>query len=147
MSAYFSTKDLNVGYNRRILIHDINIDIERGAILTLIGPNGAGKSTILKTITRHLERISGTVYLEGNEIFKWPPKELSKRVAVMLTERIQPELMTCEELVSLGRYPYTNAVGRMTPKDREIVADSLERVHASNLAERDFMTLSDVLIL
>ena len=143
MSAYFSTKDLNVGYNKRILIHDINIDIERGAILTLIGPNGAGTSTILKTITRHLERISGTVYLEGNEIFKWPPKELSKRVAVMLTERIQPELMTCEELVALGRYPYTNAVGRMTPRDKAIVIDSLERVHAADLAERDFSTLSD----
>ena len=143
MSLYFSTHGLDVGYNKRILIHDINIEINRGTILTLIGPNGAGKSTILKTITRHLERLGGTVYIEGNDIFNWPPREMARRVAVMLTERIQPELMTCEELVSLGRYPYTNSVGRMTPKDQAIVADSLERVHAADLAERDFSTLSD----
>lgn len=143
MSYYFSTKDLDVGYNGNVLIHDINIQIERGKILTLIGPNGAGKSTILKSITRHLAKIHGTVHIDNHEIYEWSPKEMAKRVAVMLTDRIKPELMTCEEVVGMGRYPYTNAVGRMTPKDKAIVADSLERVHATELACRDFMTLSD----
>ena len=49
--TYFATKDLAVGYDGNVLIHDINIDIEKGKILTLIGPNGAGKSTILKSVT------------------------------------------------------------------------------------------------
>lgn len=143
MGYYFSTKDLDVGYNGNVLIHDINIQIEKGKILTLIGPNGAGKSTILKSITRHLAKIHGTVCIDGHEIYEWSPKELAKRVAVMLTDRISPELMTCEEVVAMGRYPYTNAVGKMTPKDRAIVADSLARVHATELAHRDFVTLSD----
>ena len=143
MGYYFSTKDLDVGYNGNVLIHDINIDIEQGKILTLIGPNGAGKSTILKSITRHLAKIHGTVTIDNHEIYEWSPKEMAKRVAVMLTDRIRPELMTCEEVVGMGRYPYTNAVGRMTPRDKAIVADSLQRVHATELADRDFMTLSD----
>lgn len=143
MSYYFRTKDLDVGHNGNVLIHDINIQIERGKILTLIGPNGAGKSTILKSITRHLAKIHGTVHIDNHEIYEWSPKEMAKRVAVMLTDRIKPELMTCEEVVGMGRYPYTNAVGRMTPKDKAIVADSLERVHATELAYRDYMTLSD----
>lgn len=143
MNDYFKTIDLNVGYNGNVLIHDINIAVERGTILTLIGPNGAGKSTILKSITRHLAKISGTVYIDGHEIYDWAPKEMAKKVAVMLTDRIRPELMTCEEVVSMGRYPYTNAVGKMTPKDKAIVQDALERVHAIELADRDFMTLSD----
>lgn len=143
MSYYFSTKDLDVGYNGNVLIHDINIQIEKGKILTLIGPNGAGKSTILKSITRHLAKIHGTVNIDDHEIYEWSPKEMAKRVAVMLTDRIRPELMTCEEIVGMGRYPYTNAVGRMTSKDKAIVADSLARVHATELAYRDFMTLSD----
>ena len=143
MNYYFKTSDLDVGYNGKVLIHDINIAIEQGKILTLIGPNGAGKSTILKSITRHLAKIHGSVHIADHEIYDWSPKEMAKKVAVMLTDRIRPELMTCEEVVAMGRYPYTNAVGKMTPADKAIVADSLAKVHATELAERDFMTLSD----
>ena len=140
---YFQTKDLAVGYNGQILIHDINIDIEKGKILTLIGPNGAGKSTILKSITRHLSKIAGQVYISEQEIYAWSAKELAKQVAVVLTDRIRPELMTCEEVVAMGRYPYTNAMGKLTPRDKEVVAEAMSRVHASDLADRDFTTLSD----
>ena len=59
MEYYFKTNDLAVGYDGNILIHDINVNLEKGKILTLIGPNGAGKSTILKSITRQLETIRG----------------------------------------------------------------------------------------
>lgn len=143
MPHYFETKDLAVGYNGKILIHDINIQIERGKILTLIGPNGAGKSTILKSITRHLAKIHGTVHIGENEISTWQPKEMARQVAVVLTDRIRPELMTCAEVVAMGRYPYTNLLGRLTPEDKRIVRDALERVHALDLAAQDFATLSD----
>ena len=141
--AYFYTKDLAVGYNGNVLIHDINVEIEKGSILTLIGPNGAGKSTILKSITRHLEKIGGEVFIDGNEVWAWDLKEMARSVAVVLTDRIAPELLTCEDIVAMGRYPYTNIVGSMTPHDREVVEEALRRVHALDLAERDFQTLSD----
>lgn len=140
---YFSTKDLSVGYHGSVLIHDINIEIPQGKILTLIGPNGAGKSTILKSVTRHLAKLHGAVYIAGHEIYDWSAKEMAKKVAVMLTDRIQPELMTCEEVVAMGRYPYTNAIGHLRPEDKAIVNDALTRVHALELAARDFTTLSD----
>ncbi len=140
---YFKTTGLNVGYNKKILIHDINVGIEKGKILTLIGPNGAGKSTILKSITRHLAKISGEVYIGKNEVYHWSGREMAKQVAVVLTDRIRPELMTCGEVVATGRYPYTNALGKLTDADREIVRESLERVHALDLENQDFTTLSD----
>lgn len=140
---YFETKDLNVGYNGNILIHDINISIEKGKILTLIGPNGAGKSTILKSITRHLAKISGLVYIDGEDVHTLRPRQMAQQVAVVLTDRIRPELMTCEEVVAMGRYPYTNALGKLTAKDQAVVTDALARVHGLELAKRDFMTLSD----
>lgn len=143
MEHYFETKDLAVGYNGNVLIHDINIGIEKGNIVTLIGPNGAGKSTVLKTITRQLEKLCGTVHIGKNDVFRWTPKEMAKQVAVVLTDRIRPELMTCAEVVAMGRYPYTNMLGRLTPEDREIVQASLARVHALELANQDFATLSD----
>lgn len=143
MEYYFKTNDLAVGYDGNILIHDINVNLEKGKILTLIGPNGAGKSTILKSITRQLETIRGTVYINAQELTTWAPKEMAKQVAVVLTDRIRPELMTCAEVVAMGRYPYTNLFGKLTQKDTKAVQEALERVHALNLAEQDFATLSD----
>ena len=143
MEYYFKTNDLAVGYDGNILIHDINVNLEKGKILTLIGPNGAGKSTILKSITRQLETIRGTVYINAQELTTWAPKEMAKQVAVVLTDRIRPELMTCAEVVAMGRYPYTNLFGKLTQKDTEAVQEALERVHALDLAEQDFATLSD----
>lgn len=143
MNEYFCVESLAVGYNGEVLIRDIGFEMEKGSILTLIGPNGAGKSTILKTITKHLEAISGTVFVEKQNIAQWSPKEMARHVAVVLTDRIRPELMTCAEVVAMGRYPYTNLFGKLTPEDTAAVADSLRRVHALDLGERDFTTLSD----
>ena len=140
---YFETHDLSVGYGGRPLIEKINLSIEKGRILTLIGPNGSGKSTILKTITKHLEKIAGVVTIENDNISKWSNKELAKRLSVMLTERIDPELMTCEQVVAMGRYPYTNHFGSLTPGERQVVEESLHMVRAEELAERPFTDISD----
>jgi len=108
---YVKTEALSVGYNGKTLIGDINIGIEKGQILCLLGPNGSGKSTILKSITNQLEKISGTVYIGKDDLNLMNNKELAKAMAVVLTDRIDPELMTCLEVVATGRYPHTNHFG------------------------------------
>ena len=140
---YFEAHELAVGYNGSALIHDIEISLEKGSILTLIGPNGSGKSTILKTITKQLDRIKGSVLIDGQEILNWQPKQMARKAAVVLTERIKPELMTAWDVVALGRYPYTNMLGMLTPEDKEIVRESLEKVNALDIAAQEFLTLSD----
>ena len=126
MEPYFKTEHLSVGYDGQALIRDICIQLEKGKILTLIGPNGAGKSTILKSITRHLQTISGRVYVGQRELPGWKPRELARQVAVVLTDRIRPELTTCAEVVAMGRYPHTDLFGRLTQADREAVWEALE---------------------
>ncbi|MDD5864419.1 MAG: ABC transporter ATP-binding protein [Firmicutes bacterium] len=143
MGAFFETDHLAVGYHGQVLIHDICLSLEKGKILTLIGPNGAGKSTILKSITRQMAALRGTVTVGGQELSHWPAREMAKSVAVMLTDRVRPELMTCAEVVAAGRYPYTNRMGHLTPEDKRIVREAMERVHALELANREFSTLSD----
>lgn len=143
MGYYFTTEKLTVGYDGKPLISDISIGIEKGEILTLIGPNGSGKSTILKSITRHLESISGVVTIDGADMRRMSGRDVATRLSVVLTERIHPELMTCGDIVATGRYPYTNHFGILTAKDREIVRESLRRVHALELYDRDFGEISD----
>ncbi len=141
--TYFRTDGLSVGYNGRALIHDIDIAIEKGEIVTLIGPNGSGKSTILKSITRQLRLIEGRVWIQTEELERISQRALARRMAVVLTERMKPELMTCRDVVSTGRYPYTGRLGLLTPEDEAIVTESMERVHALELSDRDFNAISD----
>ena len=140
---YLKTEDLSVGYHGNVLIKDIDISLEKGKILTLIGPNGAGKSTILKSITNQLEPISGTVFIGKNDLKTLTPKELARELAVVLTDRVRSELVTSEEIVAMGRYPYTNMFGHMTEEDRQVVDDAIRRVHAEDIRKQDFSTLSD----
>ena len=140
---YFQTSQLTVGYDGKPLIRDITIDIAKGEIVTLIGPNGAGKSTILKSITRQLKAIGGTVVLDGRNLASLSYKSLATRMAVVLTERMKPELMTCRDIVATGRYPYTGRLGLLTKQDEEKVSAAMEAVHALELSHRDFNTISD----
>lgn len=140
---YIYTDQMTVGYNGRPLIRDIEIRVRRGEILTLIGPNGAGKSTILKSITKQLSLIGGTVYLEQKNMKAMSDKELSRKLSVVMTDRIRPELMTCEDVVAAGRYPYTGRLGILSDDDRKIVQESMELVHAQELKDCDFTQISD----
>lgn len=143
MSYFFYTDRLTVGYNGKPLIKNIEIELNRGEILTLIGPNGAGKSTLLKSITRQLKAISGAVYLDKERMNQMTDKAVSRKLSVVLTDRMRPELMTCEDVVSAGRYPYTGTLGILSAKDREKVRSAMEMVHAWDLKDRDFTAISD----
>lgn len=140
---FFYTDKMTVGYHGVPLIKEINIQINKGEIVTLIGPNGAGKSTILKSITRQLKTLGGVIYLDRKSMQQMTGKEIAKRLALVLTERIRPELMTCEEIVATGRYPYTGTLGILSRKDWEKVWEAMELVQAQDLRKQDFAAISD----
>ncbi|MCC8141555.1 MAG: ABC transporter ATP-binding protein [Lachnospiraceae bacterium] len=140
---FFRTEQMTVGYDGVPLINNIEMQVEKGEILTLIGPNGAGKSTILKSISSQLKLLSGTVYLDQESLSKMPDNERAKQMAVLLTDRVRPELMTCEDVVSMGRYPYTGALGLLTDADRVIVNNVMEQTNTLEFKERDFLNTSD----
>ena len=144
MGEYFvHSEQMTVGYDGKPLIRDVEIRLNRGEILTLIGPNGAGKSTILKSLTRQLKLVGGTVYLDQKLMSQMSGKEVAQKLAVVTTERIRPELMTCEDIVATGRYPYTGALGILAEEDWQKVHKAMEMVHALDFKDRDFTEISD----
>ncbi len=143
MAYYFQAKQLCVGYQNQPLIQNIEIELKKGEILTLIGPNGAGKSTILKSIARQLELLGGSVWLEEENLLKLSGRELAKKMAVVFTKRPHTELMTCEDVVATGRYPYTGRFGVLSAKDHEAVQEAMEAVHVLEFRDRDFARISD----
>ncbi len=140
---YVQTEDLSVGYHGKVLLSDIALKVKCGEILVIIGPNGAGKSTIIKNIIREMHPIGGNIYIKERKSDEFTSREYAKTMSVVLTEKIKTEMMTCRDVVAMGRYPYTNYFGKLTSEDEKIVTESLQKVSAIDIADKDFSQISD----
>ncbi|MBR3130149.1 MAG: ABC transporter ATP-binding protein, partial [Clostridia bacterium] len=109
----------------------------------LIGPNGSGKSTILKSMIKQLRLIAGTVVLDGKDMAGLRERDIAKKLAIVMTDRIRGELMTCRDIAATGRYPYTGRLGILSKEDKAIVDEAIETVHAKDFADRPFSAISD----
>lgn len=142
-AQHMAVRDVTAGYHGQVVLDGLCFELPRGRILVLIGPNGAGKSTVLKTLSRALLPMQGTVTLDGRDLQHYSGEALAREVAVMLTDRAKPELMTVRDVVSLGRYPYTGRLGRLDAADEAQVKDAMEAMDVMALREWDFRELSD----
>ena len=140
---YLNIDRLTVGYNSKPLIKEICLSVKRGDILVLIGPNGAGKSTILKSLIRQLNPLGGTVYLDGADLAALKSNERAKRIASVFPGRVPVELLTVEDVIAMGRYPYTGTLGLLSDHDREVIRETMKQLSVEDLASRDFNQLSD----
>ena len=122
---------------------DLNATALPGTLTCLIGHNGTGKSTLLRTIARLQPSIDGSVLIGDNDISTLKPIHLSRMISIVLTSRPDVRNMTVEELVALGRAPYTGFWGRLSADDRRIVRHSIESVGITAMAEHRVCTLSD----
>lgn len=136
-------RDLTVGYDRIPLIKNINLGVRPGEILTLIGPNGSGKSTILKTITKQLKTIGGSVFLGKESMRELTDSEISRHLSMVMTERIHTELLSGRDVVATGRYPYTGRLGILSQQDWKKVDEAIALVHAGEVQQQDFRRISD----
>ena len=136
------TRDLAIGYDSSI-ITGITMKVEPGRIVALIGPNGSGKSTLLKTVTGALRERGGVVELDGADRSSLSANEVAKRLSMVMTVPVRPELMTCREVTESGRYPYTGMFGRLSAADREKVDEAIAVTETGDIADRPFTGISD----
>lgn len=140
-------ESLSTGYraknNVKVVAHDINATIRGGELTCLLGPNGAGKSTLLRTLSAFMPPIKGQIFLMGRKLSQYTDKELAKTIGVVLTEKTDLRNMSVEELVGLGRSPYTGFWGTLNDNDRRIVSDAIRMVGIESLRGRMVQTLSD----
>ena len=138
---------LTTGYKSKnkdiIITKDINAFLYPGEVTCLLGPNGAGKSTLLKTMTSFISPISGIISIFNKNIENYSSSQISKKIGVVLTEKIDLANMTAFELVKMGRSPYTGFWGHISRKDQDIIDEAFELVGINSLRDRMLQTLSD----
>ena len=131
-------ENITLSYGSRTVLRDVSIHLGKGELCALVGCNGAGKSTLLRALTSRKDIIIG-----GTPFGNLAPEKVAQSIAIVTTERIRIENMPVEDLVAMGRSPYTNWVGHLQDIDREIVASAIEAVGLSTFSKRDISTLSD----
>ena len=134
---------VSAGYGKEPVISGADFTVRAGEILALIGPNGAGKSTLLKSIALRLAPMTGVICLNGKDLTKMTPGERAQKMSVLLTGQPETEWMTCTEMVSQGRYPYTGRLGILSDKDKAAVKYAMERMSVLELAEKLYCSISD----
>jgi len=141
--AELTLTHVDVGYNGEPVLRGIDVTVHGGEIISLIGPNGAGKTTVLKSIVRQLKLIGGTILLDGTDLSSFTSMQAARRMSVVLSRQVKPELMTCREVVAAGRYPYTGMSGRLSAHDTSVVDEAVAAVHAEDFADKPFTAVSD----
>lgn len=138
---------LSTGYPGKagphVIARGLNAGIRSGELTCLLGANGAGKSTLLRTLSAFQTPLEGHIFIGGRDISAYSPKELATKIGVVLTERCELRNMSVEELIGMGRSPYTGFWGRLSKQDKQIVEEAIVQVNITHLKGRLVHTLSD----
>lgn len=125
------------------MAENLNFTLNQGEFAAIVGANGIGKSTLLRTLAGVQKKLSGSVCISGKLMDTMPPQVLASSLSIVLTEPLATRNLTVRELISLGRQPYTNWLGTMTPEDSEAVNAAVRSSGLESLEERKCYELSD----
>lgn len=142
-----TTTNLKIGYKHssreQVICSDISISVEPSKVTSLIGINGAGKSTLLRTLAGLQPALSGSIFIDGQNSADLNRLEVSKKLSLVLTEKLPESNLSVFELVATARQPYTNWIGTLTITDRDLVNNALRLTNIANLSNKKVHHLSD----
>nr|WP_253259655.1 ABC transporter ATP-binding protein [Subtercola boreus] len=133
---------LRVGYDKRTIIHGLDIQIPDDSFTVIVGPNACGKSTLLRSLARVLAPTAGSVVLDGRDIAKYPSKEVARRVGLLPQTSVAPDGITVLDLVSRGRFPHQSMLRQWSVDDESAVAEALAATNVTELSGRSVDELS-----
>lgn len=138
-----SLRHITLAYDRRTLLEEVCAEFAPRSLTALIGRNGTGKSTLLRAIAGLNPAAKGDVCLCGRPLAELAPQQRAATVSFVTTERVRIANLACEDVVALGRAPYTNWIGRLREEDRQIVHRALEQVGMGAFARKTMDRMSD----
>ncbi|MFA5629595.1 MAG: ABC transporter ATP-binding protein [Dehalococcoidales bacterium] len=135
-------KNVTLGYEKRVVLSAIDLEVASGELLGLVGPNGCGKSTLIKGITDVIPLQGGEIFFDDKSVSNMARSEIARIMAVVPQSASLPDAFTAFEVVLMGRTPHMKFLEYEGPKDIEIAVKSMEITDTLHLAERRVGELS-----
>lgn len=139
---YFGFKNISVGYGKKMVIQNLNLEFPKGKVVTIIGQNGCGKSSLLKTISKAVTPRSGQIIYQDKKLSQYPPKMLAQKIAYLAQVHTSPPDIDVRTLVSYGRYPHSKFGRGLTAQDGEVIDKALSLTGLEPLQNQILSTLS-----
>ncbi|MDZ5474003.1 ABC transporter ATP-binding protein [Bacillus sp. 31A1R] len=133
-------RNISKKYGNKMVVEDVSLKITKGKITSFIGPNGAGKSTLLSIVSRLIARETGEVLIDGQEIGKWKSNDLAKKISILKQSNHINLRLTVKELVSFGRFPYSQ--GRLTKEDKKHIEEAIDYMELTEMQDKFLDQLS-----
>ena len=131
-----------IGYDDRVVVHEMTLEIPAGRITTIVGANACGKSTLLRAMARLLKVKAGRVLLDGRPIDTIGSREVATVLGLLPQTPVSPEGIAVADLVGRGRYPHQGWFRRWTAQDDAAVEEALRATDILDLADRPVDELS-----
>lgn len=144
-AARLSVRDLSwsPGRGAGTILHRTSFELEPGRVLGVVGPNGAGKTTLLRLLYRFHRPVTGSVSVDGQDIWTLSARAVARCVAAVLQEQPGDFALTVTEIVALGRTPHLRGFAeRVGAHDSGVVENALRQLNLESLADRHLGTLS-----
>lgn len=142
MSNILEIKNLNIDYNGIKAIDDLSIDFKKGGFYTILGPNGAGKSTLLKAISKNIENMKGSIFIDNINIKDLKIKNLAKKISMVPQETSIDFDLLGEEIVLMGRIPHLKRLEKEGRQDFSIVKEAMTKTNTLHLRNRSVTKMS-----
>lgn len=135
-------QQLVAGYDKKMILSNINLSIPQNKISVILGANGCGKSTLLKTFARLVRPQEGQILLDGKQIETISSKTIAQTMGFLPQSPLVPEGIKVTDLIMRGRFPYRKAFQGMTKADIEAVEEAMEMMGIIELADQNVDELS-----
>jgi iron complex transport system ATP-binding protein len=131
---------ISVAAGGKRLLDDVTVCVRPGRVTALIGPNGAGKSTLISVLAGERKPDRGDVLLDGASLCRIPPLALARRRAVLLQQSALDFAFTAEEVIELGRLPFSGTQAQLS--DAEAIGEAARLAGVLPFLSRSYQTLS-----
>lgn len=105
-----SLLNLSVGYSGVPIVRDLNLNVNRGEVVSLLGPNGAGKTTTILAIAGELKPLTGTVALDGHVVTSPLFKRAKAGLRLITEERSVFMTLTVQENLRLSHKDFSRCL-------------------------------------
>ncbi len=140
-NEHLGARSVKIGYDKKVIVENLDITFDLPEIVSIIGPNGSGKSTILKALGRILKPQKGVVLLKGKDIHSLPAKQVARMMSILPQGPQTPGDITVKDLVAFGRSPYQGIISK-NGNDTEIIDWAIGETNLKKLCQRQVSTLS-----